>query len=154
MLKKLFGIFLALIFCGMTYNAEAIVNDKRPVLVGFSYLQQTPITKAMLDGAKAATKKLKAKLIVRDGRGDQEIQMAQIHDLIAQETGCLVIVFDDIVANGRVAESGKNTGTPIVLVEGRQPNTQAAHNAAYKAVEEAWNKVKTKAVKPSFYNGY
>jgi len=154
MLKKLFGLLCAVLLCGMTYSAEAIVNDRRPVLVGFSYLQQTEITKAMVDGAKDAVRKLNAKLIIRDGRGDSEIQMAQIHDLIAQETGCLVVVFDDIVANGRVAESGKNTGTPIVLVEGRQNNTKSAREAAYNAVTEAWNKVKAKAVKPSFYNGY
>lgn len=154
MLKKIFGLLCAVLLCGMTYSAEAIVNDRRPVLVGFSYLQQTEITKAMVDGAKDAVRKLNAKLIIRDGRGDAEIQMAQIHDLIAQETGCLVVVFDDIVANGRVAESGKNTGTPIVLVEGRQNNTKSAREAAYNAVTEAWNKVKAKAVKPSFYNGY
>lgn len=154
MLKKIFGLLCAVLLSGMTYSAEAIVNDRRPVLVGFSYLQQTEITKAMVDGAKDAVRKLNAKLIIRDGRGDAEIQMAQIHDLIAQETGCLVVVFDDIVANGRVAESGKNTGTPIVLVEGRQNNTKSAREAAYNAVTDAWNKVKAKAVKPSFYNGY
>ena len=110
--------------------------------------------KAIWKDCKDAVKKLKAKLIIRDGRGDAEIQMAQIHDLIAQETGCVVAVFDDIAANGRVTESGKNTGTPIVLVEGRQSSPNAARDAAYKAVEEAWNKVKAKAVKPSFYNGY
>jgi len=154
MLKKIFGLFCALLLTGMTYSAEAIVNDRRPVLVGLSYLQQTEITKAMVDGAKDAVRKLNAKLIIRDGRGDGDIQMAQIHDLIAQQTGCLVVVFDDIVANGRVAESGKNTGTPIVLVEGRQPSTKSARDAAYQAVTEAWNKVKAKAVKPSFYNNY
>lgn len=154
MFKKIFVVLCAAMLCGMTYNAEAIVNDRRPVLVGFSYLQQTDITKAMVEGAKDAVKKLKAKLIIRDGRGDAEIQTAQIHDLIAQDIGCVVAVFDDIVANGRVAESGKNTGTPVVLVEGRQNSTKAARDAAYNAVEEAWNKVKAKAVKPSFYNGY
>ena len=154
MLKKILGFTLALLFCSLTYNAEAIVNDKRPVVVGFCYLDDTDITKSMLDGAKDAVRKLKAKLIIRSGRGDEEIQMAQIHDLIAQETGCLVVVFNDIAANGRIAESGKNTGTPIVLVEGRQSDKKAARDAAYKAVEEAWQKVKTKAVKSSFYNGY
>lgn len=154
MFKKILTCLVAAIFCGLTYNAEAIVVDKRPVTVGVSYLQQTDITKAMLEGAKKAASKLNAKLIIRDGRGDNDVQRAQIHDLIAQQTGCLVVIYNDITANGGLVESGNKTGIPVVLVEGQTTDKQAAYDAAYKAVEEAWNKVKSKKVQPAFYSGY
>ncbi|MCQ2361701.1 MAG: substrate-binding domain-containing protein [Acidaminococcaceae bacterium] len=154
MLKRILSIFLLAIFCSITSATEAIVVDKRPVLIGFSILQENDITKAMLNGAKKAVGKLNAKLIVRDGRGDVDVQMAQIHDLIAQETGCLVVVYDDIKANGRIVESGKNKGTPVVLVEGKVTDKKAAFDAAKNAVEEVYNKVRSKKVQPAFYSGY
>ena len=154
MLKRILSIFLLAIFCCFTNATEAIVVDRRPVLIGFSIPQETDITKAMLSGAKKAIGKLNAKLVIRNGRGDVDVQMAQIHDLIAQETGCLVVVYDDIKANGRIVESGKNKGTPVVLVEGKMTDKKAAFEAAKKAVEDAYNKFKAQPVQPAFYSGY
>ena len=154
MFKKILAFFMAAVFCGLTYNAEAIVVDRRPVTVGISYLQQNDITNSMLDGAKKAAGKLKAKLIIRDGRGDTDVQRAQIHDLIAQQTGCLVIIYDNVAANGTVVENNDKSGIPTVIVNGKISDKQAAYDAAYKAVEEAWNKVKSKKVQPAFYSGY
>ena len=154
MFKKILAFFIAAVFCGLTYNAEAIVVDRRPVTVGISYLQQNDITNSMLDGAKKAAGKLKAKLIIRDGRGDTDVQRAQIHDLIAQQTGCLVIIYDNVTANGTVVENNDKSGIPTVIVDGKINDKQAAYDAAYKAVEEAWNKVKSKKVQPAFYSGY
>lgn len=154
MLKRILSIFLLAVFCCFTTATDAIVVDRRPVLIGFSIPQENDITKAMLSGAKKAVGKLNAKLIVRDGRGDVDVQMAQIHDLIAQETGCLVVVYDDIKTNGRIVESGKSKSTPVVLVEGKMTDKKAAFDAAKKAVEEAYNKVRTKKVQPAFYSGY
>ena len=154
MFKKILAFFMAAVFCGLTYNVEAIVVDRRPVTVGISYLQQNDITNSMLDGAKKAAGKLKAKLIIRDGRGDTDVQRAQIHDLIAQQTGCLVIIYDNVAANGTVVENNDKSGIPTVIVDGKISDKQAAYDAAYKAVEEAWNKVKSKKVQPAFYSGY
>lgn len=154
MFKKILAFFMAAVFCGLTYNAEAIVVDRRPVTVGISYLQQNDITSSMLDGAKKAAGKLKAKLIIRDGRGDTDVQRAQIHDLVAQQTGCLVIIYDNVAANGTVVENNDKSGIPTVIVDGKISDKQAAYDAAYKAVEEAWNKVKSKKVQPAFYSGY
>ena len=154
MFKKILAFFMAAVFCGLTYNAEAIVVDRRPVTVGISYLQQNDITNSMMDGAKKAAGKLKAKLIIRDGRGDTDVQRAQIHDLIAQQTGCLVIIYDNVAANGTVMENNDKSGIPTVIVDGKISDTKAAYDAAYKAVEEAWNKLKSKKVQPAFYSGY
>ncbi|MBQ0107980.1 MAG: substrate-binding domain-containing protein [Phascolarctobacterium sp.] len=154
MFKKILAFFMAAVFCGLTYNAEAIVVDRRPVTVGISYLQQNDITNSMLDGAKKAAGKLKAKLIIRDGRGDTDVQRAQIHDLIAQQTGCLVIIYNNVTANGTAVENNNKSGIPTVVVDGKISDKKAAYDAAYKAVEEAWNKVKSKKVQPAFYSGY
>lgn len=154
MFKKIFAFFMAAVFCGLTYNAEAIVVDRRPVTVGICYLQQTDITKSMLDGAKKAAGKLNAKLIIRDGRGDTDVQRAQIHDLIAQQTGCLVIIYDNANTNGSAVENNNKSGIPTVIVDGKISDKKAAYDAAYKAVEEVWNKVKSKKVQPAFYSGY
>lgn len=155
MFKKFLMLIVAVIFCSFTYNTEAIVVDKRPITVGVSYLQDNEITKAMLNGAKKAAKKLNAQLFVRNGRGETDVQMAQIHDLIAQQTNCLVVIIEDPKANSRLAENGEQSNIPIVLVESKITDKQAAFNAAYNAVEEAWNKAKyNKKVQPAFYSGY
>lgn len=153
MLKKICGLLLAACCWGMTYQAEAVVIDKRPVIIGVSYLSNNDITRAMLNSIKTTAKKLNAKLILRDGRGDADVQIAQIHDLLAQKTGALVVIFDKAAAAGRTVENS-DTGIPVRVVDGTLTDRKTAETAAAQATEEVWHKVKDKPVKPAFYNGY
>lgn len=154
MIKKILGLFVVAIFCGLTYNVEAIVVDKRPITVGVSYFQQNEITKAMINGAKKAAKNLKAQLFLRDGRGEKDVQIAQIHDLVAQNINCLVVIFNEEQINSNITASGNEKGIPIITVDGNIIDKQVAFDTAYKAVEEAWHKVKAKPIAPAFYSGY
>ena len=153
MWKKFCSLVLATCCWGMAYCAEAIVVDKRPVIIGVSYLSDNDMTKVMLNNVKTTAKKLNAKLIIRDGRGDVDVQMAQIHDLMAQNTGALVVIFDKAAANGRTVED-RDEGIPTRVIDATIADRQAAAAAAVKATEEVWHKVKDRPVKPAFYNGY
>lgn len=152
MLKKAFIIFLLAFSQILSYNAEAIVIDRRPITVGVSYLQENETTKIMLKGIKDAAKKMKAQIILRDGRGEEDIQIAQIHDLIAQETKCLVIICDSQKINSQIAEKGNKIGTPIVLVESNTLDKKNSYQSAYNALINACNQFKAKPIKPAFYS--
>ena len=153
MFKKFLKIFLIAIFCVISFTTEAIVVDKRPVTVGISYFSENEIAKAMINGAKKATKKYNGQLYLRNGRGETDVQIAQIHDLIAQGTNCLVIICED-ENNNRFVENAEKANVPVVVLKKENQNKETAFNAAYQAVEEVIKKYKAKPVESAFYSGY
>lgn len=153
MLKNFLKIFFVAIFCVISFNTEAIVVDKRPVTVGLSYCNENEIAKAMINGAKKAVKKYNGQLYLRNGRGETDVQIAQIHDLIAQGTNCLVIIYENENSN-RFVENAEKANVPVVVLKNENQNKGTAFDTAYQAVEEVIKKFKSRPVESAFYSGY